>query len=51
MKIVYGATRIEQDSYLDAVLMKTLIKDIGLILNKAKCHFGKKKKYSALATL
>ena len=37
--LVYGATRKEHDSRLDAVL-KT-IKDSGFKLNKAKCHFGK----------
>jgi len=37
--LVYGATRKEHDTRLDVVL-KT-IKDSGLKLNKAKCHFGK----------
>lgn len=37
--LVYGATRKEHDTRLDAVLMT--IKDSGLKLNKAKCHFGK----------
>ena len=37
--LVYGATGKEHDTCLDAVL-KT-IKDSGLKLNKAKCHFGK----------
>lgn len=37
--LVYGVTGKEHDTRLDAVL-KT-IKDSGLKLNKAKCHFGK----------
>ena len=45
--LVYGATRKEHDTCLDAVL-KT-IKDSGLKLNKAKCHLAKQR-YSTLAT-
>ncbi|XP_013882267.1 uncharacterized protein K02A2.6 [Austrofundulus limnaeus] len=37
--LVYGATKEDHDNHLNAVL-KT-IKDSGLKLNKAKCHFGK----------
>lgn len=36
--LVYGATSEEHDSRLNAVLQT--IKDSGLKLNKAKCHFG-----------